>query len=183
MLRTVMRKTLLLMTLFFAGAACGLLPGCGYHLSGAGSLLPAGTKTIAVLAFINATNEPYVDAGVTLAVTGEFVADGRLRVTDAETADVILRGRVTKYDVTALSYTSDSYVQQYKVTLIVEASLQERKSQKMLWKESGIESVFIASYNVVIGDVNATKIAKDQAIQKASQDIAWTVRSRILEGF
>jgi len=178
-----MRKTALLVVLSLACAAGAVLSACGYHLSGTGSLLPPGTRTIAIPAFINATNEPYVDVQVTFAVTGEFVADGRLRVTDVESADVALRGRVTQFTLTALSYTPDSYVQQYKATIIVEAALEDRRTKKTLWKEGGIESVFIADYKVTIGDIQATKIAKDQAITKASQDIAWTIRSRVLEGF
>ena len=156
---------------------------CGYRLSGTGLLVPEGTKTIAVPGFINNTNEPYVDIDVTVAVTNEFIADGRLRVVDVESADIVLRGKVVKYSVTALSYTPNSVVQQYQVHLVVDASLDDLRSKKTLWKESGIEAVFISQYNVSVGDITATKIAKEAAIQKASQDIAWTIRSRVLEGF
>jgi outer membrane lipopolysaccharide assembly protein LptE/RlpB len=178
-----MRTRTLLILLSLSCTASALLLSCGYHLSGTGSLLPEGTRTIAVPAFINATNEPYVDVEVTRAVTGEFIADGRLRVVDVEAADITLLGRVLRYEVTALSYTPDSFVQQYKVTIIVEATLQERKSRKVLWREGGIESVFIADYPVAIQNIQMTKSAKEQAIKKASQDIAWTLRGRVLEGF
>jgi len=50
-------------------------------------------------------------------------------------------------------------------------------------KENGIEAVFISDYKVTVGDTTETKIAKETAIKKASQDIAWTLRSRVLEGF
>jgi hypothetical protein len=156
---------------------------CGYRLSGTGSLLPEGTKTIAVPGFINNTNEPYVDVEVTKAVTDEFVADGRLRVVDLDGADLVLRGRITKYEVIALSYTADSFVQQYRVHLVVDAVLDDLRAKKILWKESGIEAVFISDYPVTIGNISATKVAKESAIKKASQDIAWTLRSRVLEGF
>jgi outer membrane lipopolysaccharide assembly protein LptE/RlpB len=160
-----------------------VVPSCGYHLSGTGLLVPEGTKTIAVPGFINNTNEPYVDVAVTVAVTNEFIADGRLRVVDVESADLVLRGKVVKYEVTALSYTASSTVQQYQVRLVVDASLDDLRSKKTLWKENGIEAVFISDYQVTIGDITATKIAKEAAIKKASQDIAWTLRSRVLEGF
>ncbi len=156
---------------------------CGYRLSGTGLLVPEGTKTIAVPGFINNTNEPYVDVDVTVAVTNEFIADGRLRVVDVESADLVLRGKVVKYEVTALSYTANATVQQYQVRLVVDASLDDLRSKKTLWKESGIEAVFISDYKVTIGDITVTKIAKEVAIKKASQDIAWTLRSRVLEGF
>jgi len=156
---------------------------CGYHLSGKGSLVPEGAKTIAVPAFINSTNEPYVDVEVTKAVVDEFIADGRLRIVDVEAADLALRGSVVKYDVAALSYTSDSYVQQYRVRIVVNASLEDLRTKKTLWREHGIEAVFISDYKVTIGDITATKVAKETAMKKAGQDIAWTLRSRVLEGF
>ena len=156
---------------------------CGYRLSGTGQLVPEGTRTIAVPGFINNTNEPYVDVEVTKAVADEFIADGRLRVVDVEAADIVLRGRVIKYEVVALSYSASSYVQQYRVRLVVDAHLDDERAKKVLWKESGIEAVFISDYPVAIGDITTTKIAKETAIKKASQDIGWTLRSRVLEGF
>jgi len=159
------------------------MSSCGYRLSGTGSLVPEGTKTIAVPAFINNTNEPYVDVEVTKAVVDEFIADGRLRIVDVEAADLALRGIVVKYEVTALSFTADSFVQQYRARIVVNASLEDLRSKKTLWKESGIEAVFISDYKVTIGDIQVTKVAKESAIKKSSQDIAWTLRSRVLEGF
>ena len=159
------------------------MSSCGYGLSGKGSLVPEGTRTIAVPAFINNTNEPYVDLEVTKAVVDEFIADGRLRIVDVEAADLALRGSVVKYEVTALSFTTDSFVQQYRVRIVVNASLEDLRAKKTIWKEAGIEAVFISDYKVSIGDITATKSLKEKAIQKAGQDIAWTLRSRVLEGF
>jgi hypothetical protein len=159
------------------------MSSCGYGLSGKGSLVPEGARSIAVPAFINNTNEPYVDVEVTKAVVDEFIADGRLRIVDVEVADLALRGNIVKYEVTALSFTTDSFVQQYRVRIVVNASLEDLRAKKTLWKEAGIEAVFISDYPVAIGNITATKIAKESAIKKASQDIAWTLRSRVLEGF
>jgi outer membrane lipopolysaccharide assembly protein LptE/RlpB len=159
------------------------MSSCGYRLSGKGSLVPGEARTIAVPAFINNTNEPYVDVDVTMAVVSEFMTDGRLRVVDVEAADLVLRGIVVKYDVAALSFTADSFVQQYRVRIVVNASLEDLGAKKILWRENGIEAVFISDYKVTIGDITLTKIAKETAIKKASQDIAWTLRSRVLEGF
>jgi hypothetical protein len=100
----------------------------------------------------------------------------------------VLRGKITKYEVTPLSYTVYSYVQQYRAKLTVDVSLEDLRSKKILWQEKGIASVFISDYPVTYDssgrtDIRSTKIAKESAIQKASQDIALTLRSRVLEGF
>lgn len=172
-----------MLTVLFVLVTSAALASCGYRLSGTGLVVPEGAKTIAVPAFINKTNEPYVDVEVTKAVVDEFIADGRLRVVDVEVADLALRGTVMIYEVSPLSYTAASYVQQYKVRLVVDAALEDRGTKKNLWAERGIEAVFISDYPVTIGDIRSTKIAKASAIKKASQDIAWTLRSRVLEGF
>ena len=159
------------------------MSSCGYRLSGKGSLVPEGAKTIAVPAFTNNTNEPYVDLEVTKAVVDEFIADGRLRIVDVEAADLALRGTVVKYEVAALSFTANAFVQQYKVRIVVNATLEDLRAKKTLWRENNIEAVFISDYPVTIGDIRVTKIAKESALKKAGQDIAWTLRSRVLEGF
>jgi len=160
-----------------------MLSSCGYHLSGTGGIVPEGTKTIAIPVFFNETNEPYVDVEVTQAVVEEFLTDGRLKVVGVEDAALALRGKIAKYDVIPLSYNPQSFVQQYRVHLVVEAVLEDLRTKKAIWQEKGIESNFISDFAVTMGDIRTTRVAKDAAIKKASQDVAWTLRSRVLEGF
>ncbi len=159
------------------------LPSCGYHFTPVGGIVPQGSKTIAIPVFINGTFEPYIDVDVTKAVVEEFLADGRLQVVSLEAADLVMRGRVTKFDLTPLSYTPASYVQQYSVSITVDVSIEDAKSQKILWQEKGLNSIFVSSYAVTIGDISQTKIAKETAVTNACVDIASTLRSRVLEGF
>jgi outer membrane lipopolysaccharide assembly protein LptE/RlpB len=172
-----------------------LTSSCGYHLSGTGGLVPEGTTLIAVPVFINGTNEPYVDVEVTRAVVQEFLTDGRLKVVSPEEAELVLHGKVTRYEVLPLSYTAASHIQQYKVGLTVDASLEDVRTKKILWHEKGIKSLFLSDYAVAYtiitaptgtneaANISQTKISKEEAIQKASRDIAWTIRGLVLEGF
>jgi|APFre7841882630_1041343.scaffolds.fasta_scaffold13407_1 outer membrane lipopolysaccharide assembly protein LptE/RlpB len=160
-----------------------VLTSCGYRFTPVGGVVPEGMKTIAVPVFINGTNEPFVDTELTQAVVDEFLFDGRLKVVSLERADIVLRGKIIKFDLTALSYTADSHVQQYMVNISVNASVEDAKSKKILWREEGLSSVFVSSYPVALGDITATKIAKESAVIKACRDIAATLRSRVLEGF
>ncbi len=160
-----------------------LVSSCGYHFTMVGGVVPEDAKTIAIPVFINDTLEPYADVEVTKAVVEEFLTDARLRVVSPESADLVLRGRITKFLLTPLSYTADSYVQQYSVSITVDLSLQDARTQKILWQEAGASTIFTSSYSVTIGDITATKIAKETAIKNACSDIASTIRSRVLEGF
>jgi hypothetical protein len=173
-------------TLLLIVALLSLSAGCGYHFSRTGAIVPEGVRALAVPVFLNGTSEPYVDVEVTQAVVEEFMADGRLTVVSLEEAEMALRGRIRAYELGPLSYNvynGQTFVQQYRVRLVVDAWLEDLRSKKVLWAERGIESIFISDYAVATGDIRSTRISKDAAIKKASQDIAWTLRSRVLEGF
>jgi hypothetical protein len=159
------------------------LASCGYGLTHSGGIVPEGAKNIAIPTFINDTNEPYVDVEVTKAAANEFVHDGRLNVVGPESADLILRGKVAKFEMIPQSYDVNSYVQQYYISIVVDISIEDVKTHKIILQEKGLNSVFVASYAVSIGDITSTKIAKQAAIIQASQDVASTLRSRVLEGF
>ncbi len=160
-----------------------VLSSCGYRFTSVGGIIPEGAKSIAIITFLNNTYEPYVDVEVTKAVVNEFLTDGRLTVVGAESADLVLKGNVTRFTITPSAYTADNYVQSYTVSIGVNVSLEEVKTNKIIWQETGIGSVFNSSYGVSIGDITVTKIAKQAAIMNASRDVASTLRSRLLEGF
>jgi hypothetical protein len=160
-----------------------LLPSCGYRFASVGGIVPEHAKTIAIPAFINGTGEPYVDVEVTKAVVDEFLADGRLKVVSAETADLVLKGKVTKFEMIPSAYTADNYIQSYTVSIGVNVTVEDVRTHEPIWQETGVGSVFNAGYGVSIGDITATKIAKEAALKNASRDVASTLRSRLLDGF
>jgi len=160
-----------------------LASSCGYGFTPVGGVIPEGSKAIAIPAFVNNTKEPYAGAEVTKATVDEFLSDGRLKVASPEAADLLLKGLVVKFELIPQSYTADSYVQQYLVRIVVDVRLENAKTRQVLWQEDGLSSVFVSTYPVTIGDITVTKIAKEAALKKASQDVAWTIRSRVLEGF
>jgi hypothetical protein len=176
---------------FFLLSLLLLLSSCGYRFTSVGGLVPEDTKSIAIPAFINGTAEPYVDVEVTKAVVNEFLTDGRLKVVSAETADLVLKGKVTKFEMTPSAYTVDNYVQAYTVSVGLNVTVEDVRTHKIILQDKGLGSVFNTSYGVSIVtsngastvDITATKIAKESALKKACKDVASTIRSRLLEGF
>lgn len=160
-----------------------LLTSCSYHFTSIDGIVPQGAKTIAIPVFINTTTEPYVDVEVTKAVVEEFLTDGRLKVVSEDAADLVLRGRVTRFDLTPQAYTADTHVQSYNVGIGVSISIEDTKTQKLILKDAVFSSVFTSSYAVTLGDISQTKIAKDAAMESACKNLASTLRSRVLEGF
>ncbi|MBI3609507.1 MAG: LptE family protein [Nitrospirae bacterium] len=170
-----MRHRLLFLSLI------ALLSGCGYHLSGS-VRLPADIRTIAVPVFHNQTFEPTLENAVTTAVKQEFLTNGRLLVVnDSEAADLVLKGTLTSFGLTPLSFDrTKSVVLEYRVYIRAAVAVEDRRTQKVLWQDSGMESS--AEY-LVNPDTAANRVAQDRAIAEASKQFAENVIHRVLEGF
>jgi outer membrane lipopolysaccharide assembly protein LptE/RlpB len=158
-----------------------VLAGCGYHLSGS-NRLPSDVRTIAVPVFYNETFEPALENTVTTAVKEAFLTNSRLAVVnDPEEADLVLKGKVVSFGLTPLAFDrTRSVVLEYRVRIRVEVALEDRRTQKVLWKNSGMESS--AEY-VVNPDTSANRVAQDHAIAEAGKQFADDVVHRVLEGF
>jgi len=169
-----------------------MLSACGYHFTPAGGIVPESAKTVAIPVFINKTFEPYIDVEVTKAVVDEFLNDGRLSVVSLENADMVLRGSVTTFELTPTTYTADSYVASYSVSIGVTVSVEDQRTGKILLADAGLGTVFLASYSVSLNpgntqqsnvNISRTKIQKETAVINACKDLASSIRSRVLEGF
>jgi len=158
-----------------------ILAGCGYHLSGS-NRLPSDVRTIAVPVFYNETFEPALENTVTAAVKQAFLTNSRLAVVnDPEEADLVLKGKVVSFGLTPLAFDrTRSVVLEYRVRIRVEVALEDRRAQKVLWKEPGMEAS--AEY-VVNPDTAANRVAQDHAIAEAGLQFADNVVHRVLEGY
>jgi outer membrane lipopolysaccharide assembly protein LptE/RlpB len=158
-----------------------VLAGCGYHLAG-GNRLPSDVRTIAVPVFYNETFEPALENTVTTAVKQAFLTNSRLAVVNgSEEADLVLKGRIISFGLTPLAFDrSRSVVLEYRVRIRVEVALEDHRTQKVLWKNSGMESS--AEYVVNTTDTAANRVAQDHAIAEAAKLFAEDIVHRVLEG-
>ena len=106
-------------------AAVVLASGCSHYSTSGG--LVGGIRSMAVPAAENETSE--VDIGQRLADSAieAFVADGRLRVVDEETADARLLLRVQRLEDEPFTFTASEVTEQYRFRIVVAAVL-ERSS-------------------------------------------------------
>jgi outer membrane lipopolysaccharide assembly protein LptE/RlpB len=157
-----------------------VLSGCGYHTSGS-VRLQSDLQTIAVPVFFNETFEPSLENAVTSAVKQEFLTNGRLQVVnDPGDADLVLKGTVTSFGLTPLAFDpASSVVLEYRVRIRTSVQLEDRRAQKILWQDPGMETS--AEY-VVNPDTSANRVAQDHAIAEASKLLGENVVHRVLEG-
>lgn len=184
-----MRNNFSSITILIVLVLSSLMASCGYRFVSSGGIVPEGAKTIAIPVFLNGTNEPYVDTDMTRAVVEEFLTDGRLSVVNLEDADLVLRGKILKFELVPTSYAAptgnlaDTRVSTYNVSITLSLSVEDARNQKVLLQEKGLGMTFISSFPVMLGDVSSTKTAKEAAIRSACRDVALTVRSRVLDAF
>ncbi len=159
----------------------GAVPGCGYHLAGRSSTLPAGIQSIGVPTFANRTNRTELEQRVTEHVIDEFSTRGRVRILPGEEgAQAVLRGTILSYTVNPVVISEQGRATRYEILLTAHVVLSETTTDHVLWEDDHF--LFKRQY-----DVPATPESfVDQeivAIDDVATDFARSVVTSILEGF
>jgi outer membrane lipopolysaccharide assembly protein LptE/RlpB len=159
------------------------LPGCGYHLVGLSSSLPAHLTKLHVAPLVNLTTRVELDQRLTEQITQEWVRRGRFQlVSQADQADAVLSGRITSANVTPVRFDSVGRASEYQLTVTADIQLVDRTGEKpvVLWHDAQFSRN--TSYQV---DVNAANyFDRDvQAIDQLARDFSRSLVVTILEGF
>jgi len=133
-----------------ACAACVLflLAGCGYTTR---SAIVSKYSTVHVTPFyssIDITREsdvgnkykiyrPGLETDITKTLTNKFLFDGSVRPGDADTSDLELKGELVEFRRDPLRYKENDDVEEYRLNLVVNISLWDKKENKLLWEEKG----------------------------------------------
>src|SRR3989344_2183697 len=114
-----------------------IIAGCGYTTK---STLPSTIKTIHVETFKNNVDFsaegsrnlylPLLEIKVRNAVINRFLFDGNLKIAEADKADLVLKGQLLSYDRSALRYTDDGDVQEYRVHITVSLEMHNAQSDE-----------------------------------------------------
>lgn len=159
--------------------ACLLLlaAGCGYQPLGTGSL-PAEIQRLYLDPLTNDTFRPGLQGLVGSAILRRLQLDGRMHLVSQEIADAILSGSLTAYENTPIAFDTSDVGRRFRVRLIFAMRLTQRGGEKVLLKEEITGEAFYTTGNDVVG----TRSAEEEADQRAAQDLATQVVTRLLEG-
>jgi outer membrane lipopolysaccharide assembly protein LptE/RlpB len=169
---------------FFAVTlACILvLAGCGYHPVGSAAHLPNTVHTLAVPVFQNTTQSYHTEVAFTQAVTREFSSRTAYRLVAGNDpdADVTLDGTITAFQVTPLTYNSQTgQSSSFLITIKASVKLVDR-NQKLLYQNPSY--LFRQQYETT-QDLASFIQEDNPAVQRLSRDFARAVVSDILESF
>ena len=146
--------------------SCYILGGCGYHLASetqTTSLL-AG-KTISIPMWRSKIYRPNLEAMLTGSLIDEFALRTGGMVVAEDAAELLLTGTIVNYTTVAISFKAADQVKEYRASMTVEATLAEKRSQKVLWK-----GTLSASQDYIA--INDPTLPNRIALQQNSEDAA-----------
>jgi outer membrane lipopolysaccharide assembly protein LptE/RlpB len=159
-----------------------LLSGCGYHPAGSAAHLPNAVRSLAVPVFTDTTQSYHTDVAFTQAIVQELSSrtSYRLITGDSPDADATLRGTITLFQITPLTYNSQTgQSSSFLITVKARVKILDRNG-KVLYENPSY--LFRQQYETT-QDL-ASFIQEDSpAVQRLSRDFAQAVVSDILESF
>jgi hypothetical protein len=165
--------------------ACSVLflSGCGYTTR---SMLASKYHTVYVPPFtssIDITREvdvgnryriyrPGLETEITKSLTNKFLFDGNVKPGGMDTSDLELKGELVEFRRDPLRYRANDDVDEYRLNLIVNISLWDKKENKLLWEEKNFT-----------GDTTyfPAQKSEDAAIKDALSDLSRRIVARVVE--
>lgn len=179
-----MKKILLI--IFICSLTLSGILGCGYTTR---SMLSDEYRTIYITPFTNSMDitkdtdtgnrykitRPFLETDVTRAVSNKYLFDGNLKPVKSENADLILKGELVDFRKDPLRYDDNNNVSEYRINVLVNLSLWDKKNAKLLWQETNF-----TGYNDYFVSGSQAK-SESQAINDAMTDLARRVVERTVE--
>ena len=174
------RATKIVLSLaILVGIVCA---GCGYHVAGRASRLPADWSSIAIPAFKNDTTRYRLEQRLTEAVIREFIERTKYHVVqNVESADGVLHGEVLSIETTPVIFNSTTgEVETMIVTIHTKVLLVDNKTSKTVYKND--DMVFRDEYQIS-SDVQSFFDEQSPALGRMSKDFASKLVSNVVENF
>ncbi|MCX7927183.1 MAG: LPS assembly lipoprotein LptE [Candidatus Omnitrophica bacterium] len=120
-------------------------------------------------------NWPKIENDIKRELIARFITDGTLKVSEEQTADVILEAEVIEFRRDPLRYSTNDEVEEYRLNIAVNLVLWDAKTQTQLWQEkhfTGDTTYFTR------GPLAKTE---DSAVNEAIKDLCRRIVERVVE--
>lgn len=175
-MRSRLKRGLLLAGLMAALTGCG---GLESEYQPSAVIIPPYIKTIAVRPFENESATPGIGNKLWLAVTDEFIRDGRIKYVDNESeADGVVVGTVKREVETPLTFDSNLVPTEYQLWVIMDLKFLDKSKNQYLWHEPYLEHKLRYFAETEPGGLTLEE-AREELWDRFAQDIV----RRVIEGF
>lgn len=159
------------------------LTGCGYHVAGSATHVPANVRTLAVPVFTTRAQQYRTETIFTDAVIHELNTRTRYRIVstdDAEKSDAVLRGTILSQTVAPLTYDASSgATSSYLITVQAKVVLTGRDGRVLY---SNDRFLFRDQFQST-QDLSAFIQEDGPAVKRMGRDFAQAVVSDLLNSF
>ena len=154
---------------------------CGYHVAGRGDALPKSIHTIAIPALENATTSYRIEQRLTSATVHEFLAATPYKISSADSADAVLRGKVLSLEAVPLLFdTKTGRATTMLVTVRCEVTLTETDTGKVLFHTD--KFIFRNEYEIST-DIKSFFSEQEPALDRLARDFAQRLVASVTENF
>lgn len=163
--------------MLFASFLALALSGCAGYRLGPSNGEPAGTRTIQVEPFVNNTPEPRLGDDATAALRKEVQRDATFRLASNEPGDIVVRGEITHFFRSGVSFQPTDVVtaRDYRLLMTAHVTARDRATGKVL-----LDKTMIGDTTVRVG--NDLPSAERQARPLLATDLAQQITSLLADG-
>ncbi len=165
--------------LFVLAIYCLFFSGCGYRLIGTGNALAPHIKTIHIPVFENTSSQPEIHRQLTSFVLQSFISDGRLKIANKDTADLILEATLSYYNLRNVAFSSQDLVSDIIIELEIDLKVTDRVKNEILIKKELKQQWDYKS----TPDLADTETARLEALDQAYNDFGNRLVSLIIDQF
>ncbi|MDD4939014.1 MAG: LPS assembly lipoprotein LptE [Candidatus Omnitrophica bacterium] len=166
-----------------------MITGCGYTTR---SAISNKYTTIYIAPFLNKIDitreagsgykyriyRPMLESDITRKVTNKFLFDGNLRPVKTENADLVLKGELVEFRRDPLRYTENDEVEEYRINILVNLALWDKKEDMLVWQENS----FTGDFTYFTDSTTAgTPKSEDVAVNDALDELARRIVERTVE--
>ncbi len=151
-----------------------VLSGCGVYSASSGRV-DENIKRVYVDYFENLTPQPNIGVDLTDEVISAIQQDNTLKVVDEESADSIITGRVTLYNLQEQFARQDLTVTEYKVQIAVVLTFTLKDTGETLFENKK----FTGTGNYVLDDPQGS--SEESARTEAAQEIVRDILAQVVE--
>lgn len=161
--------------------SCALLFGCGYSFAPRGESIDKRIQKIYVAPFVNRTSQGEIENYYRTAFINQFIQNSRFKiVSDAETADAVVRGKVVNFNTSPLSYLANNLAAEERATVVVDVTFEDSANGKIIW---GSKNMTDSIDYALDEDINMLSSARKQALMKLAGDMAEKAFNLMMSGF
>lgn len=155
---------------------CSMKPG-RFRYRPSPQILPHRIQKLSVRPILDKTKHGIADR-LTRRITEALLNDGRYPVVPESDSDGVIAVTVTRYLKTAVAYDAVLVPTPYKLRVIADVSLIERKANRVLWHQRNLKGELTYAPSALPGGMT-----DDQAREKVWDELALQIASRVIDGF